>query len=186
MPESIEKLLNEGTVSDKEDIRRYLKVDGGKLYVCQETMVAEDCPITGDRIETIDSLVEIEVSDDLIAQILTVHGALASSRPEREEAGAKLPRRPSKKPSGASLEAFDKAWALYPRKDGKTPARKAWASQRCERHFDLIVADIIRRSSSPEWLKERGQYVPHMSTYLNQRRFEDTLEEGCGECKPWV
>lgn len=79
---------------------------------------------------------------------------------------------------GRKTEEFDEAflrfWDEYPRKDGKVPAARAWRllSPRPDLQA-TIIEDVRRRSGTPEWSKDDGAFVPHASTYLNQRRWQD-------------
>lgn len=76
----------------------------------------------------------------------------------------------------ADFAAF---WQAYPKKDGKQKAREAWAKLRPTDDMQKqIASDLERRKRSSQWLKEGGQFIPHASTYLNQRRFEDGFSEG--------
>lgn len=73
-------------------------------------------------------------------------------------------------------ERFDLFWAEYPRKVGKGDAWNAWRKLRpdsdlCSRIRESIQAHL----SDPQWQKERGQFIPHPSRFLNDRRFEDEL-----------
>lgn len=69
------------------------------------------------------------------------------------------------------LSDFDVCWAAYPRKTGKGAALKAWQRQKPDRAVVLAALDWQR--TQPQWVKDGGQYVPHMATWLNQRRWED-------------
>lgn len=70
--------------------------------------------------------------------------------------------------------AFDRFWQVYPNADGKQVALKAWAKIDPDvETVAKILADVERRRRSPQWTKDGGQFIPHASTYLNQRRWED-------------
>jgi len=71
---------------------------------------------------------------------------------------------------------FDTFWRCYPNKQGKSEARKRWArmtpAERCE------AADTL--GMWVEFWKLAGteqRFIPHGSTWLNQRRWEDDLPE---------
>lgn len=69
-------------------------------------------------------------------------------------------------------EAFLTFWNTYPRKTGKGAAWKAWKN--ADRPELEVILNAIRKArQSPEWLKERGAFIPHPSTWLNQARWED-------------
>jgi hypothetical protein len=77
-----------------------------------------------------------------------------------------------------SGDLFPKFWKLYPRKVGKDKAEKAWAKLKVTQAlFDLMVAALAKQVITPEWTKEKGQFVPHPSTWLNGKRWEDEVPE---------
>ena len=66
---------------------------------------------------------------------------------------------------------------VYPkhRKKNLTKAREYWARHYCDDLADTIVADVIERQAKDvDWL--RGA-IPHLATYINQRRWNDPIEE---------
>lgn len=102
-----------------------------------------------------------EVSGDVVVDPWGGHAAVSAPRARRRKADD-FP------------EDFLRFWSVYPRKDGKLPAARAWRLLAPNGDLEArIVADVKRRASSPEWTKESGAYIPHASTYLNQRRWED-------------
>lgn len=73
---------------------------------------------------------------------------------------------------------FGNFWAAYPKKDGKQAARTEWHRLKLtDDEQKAIAADLERRSSSSQWLKDSGQFIPHARTYLHQKRWEDGFEE---------
>jgi len=73
---------------------------------------------------------------------------------------------------------FTTFWHNYPKHDGKQAALKAWRKLNPDEDTQrVILADIDRRSRSAGWLKDAGQFIPHASTYLNQKRWEDGFVE---------
>lgn len=70
---------------------------------------------------------------------------------------------------------FAEFWKAYPRKTSKQMAIKSWKKLGVDDSDSLlntIMADVRRRVNG-EWAGKELQYVPHPSTYLNQRRWED-------------
>lgn len=86
-------------------------------------------------------------------------------------------------------EHFDVFYAAYPRKVGKTQAIKAFKSAKVdEQLLQVILADIDRRMSGGEWTVEKVQFIPHPSTYLNNRRWEDEVtpsQQAPANSNPW-
>ncbi|MCK2149492.1 hypothetical protein MYE70_10485 [Marinobacter alexandrii] len=69
---------------------------------------------------------------------------------------------------------FGQFWEAYPRKEKKSEALKAFQKISPDQELlDRIISDVKARASSPDWAKENGKFVPHPTTYLNQRRWED-------------
>lgn len=70
-------------------------------------------------------------------------------------------------------EDFSRFYAVYPRKVSKPAALKAWRALKADAALaDRIIADVKRRCDT-EWKGQEIQFIPHPSTYLNQRRWED-------------
>lgn len=70
-------------------------------------------------------------------------------------------------------QGFDDFWSLYPRKVVKQTARKIWAKLKPDDDLQQTILSDIRRRVKGEWNGKDMQYIPHPSTYLNQRRWED-------------
>ena len=68
---------------------------------------------------------------------------------------------------------FDRWWSIYPKKVGKKPAQTAW--KRIKPDADVLIADIQERLARDDQWK-RG-YVPNPTTYLNQERWTDELQQ---------
>ena len=71
-------------------------------------------------------------------------------------------------------QMFARFWACYPRKVNKQAALRAWRKLKpdlllCQR-MSLALKTQIR---SEEWTRDGGRYIPHPSTWLNGRRWED-------------
>ena len=76
---------------------------------------------------------------------------------------------------------FDRFWAAYPKKKNKDAARKAWRKLNPDLELCRVMAAALERDKqSREWLKENGDFIPHPSTWLNGRRWEDEHNEAPG------
>ncbi len=84
--------------------------------------------------------------------------------------------------SGARVpDGFEQFWAAYPKKRAKTDARKAWEKHRPDGGLvQTILAAIASQRLSPDWLKERGRYIPFPATWLNRGQWTDAVEEPVG------
>lgn len=74
-------------------------------------------------------------------------------------------------------ERFEAFWKIYPKKQGKGAAVKAWKKIRPDRQlFETIlksVQDNVNRNQ--QWKRDNGQYIPNPSTWLNQQRWLDEI-----------
>jgi hypothetical protein len=66
---------------------------------------------------------------------------------------------------------FDEFWKAYPRKVGKGAALASW--RKVKPPINPVLSAIQKARQSPDWLKDRGAFIPHPSTWLNQSRWED-------------
>ncbi|MDI9418754.1 MAG: hypothetical protein QM399_01065 [Bacillota bacterium] len=82
------------------------------------------------------------------------------------------PRSPFK--SKRQEQLFDEFWAQYPKKRSKGQAERTWVKIKPdEQLFEAIMAGLERAKTSVEWQKDGGQYIPHPSTWLNAKGWED-------------
>lgn len=90
---------------------------------------------------------------------------------------------PPKAPQGAGADIWDKAawdrfWAIYPRKVDKAKAIRAWNKLKADRKLMQIMSAALKaQRASEEWRRDNGRAIPYPSTWLNNRRWEDELED---------
>lgn len=69
-------------------------------------------------------------------------------------------------------ERFEGLWQVYPCGKSKQAAIKAWDKLQPDDELLVLMAKGLNRAlHSEEW--QRGIGIPHLSTWLNQRRWED-------------
>lgn len=74
---------------------------------------------------------------------------------------------------GDTQGGFGAFWQAYPRKQGKGAAEAAWKKiKQTDELKDLILKAVV--SQSKQW--HDPKFIPHPSTWLNQRRWEDVVE----------
>ena len=71
-------------------------------------------------------------------------------------------------------DAFDTFWDAYPRKEGKQKAKQAFAKVSVP--VEVLLEALDRQKKSPQWTKDGGQFIPHASTWLNGKRWEDETD----------
>lgn len=73
-------------------------------------------------------------------------------------------------------DGFSRFWQAYPRKVGKADCVKIWKRKGLEKIAGKIIDSVqYHKDNDSTW--ENTQYIPYPSTYLNQGRWEDELEE---------
>lgn len=71
---------------------------------------------------------------------------------------------------------FDEFWKIYPIKKNKVRAKKIWDREKFRLIVTLICSDVLKRTrSEPQW--QDKQYIPHPSTYLGNKLWEDEFIE---------
>lgn len=71
-------------------------------------------------------------------------------------------------------ELFENFWKSYPRKQAKVYARKVWQRLKVDEElFNSIMEALKVHKKLEQWKRDGGQFIPHASTWLNQRRWED-------------
>lgn len=86
------------------------------------------------------------------------------AKPAGPEARAK-PRKPQ------TADRFAEFWAVYPVKKGKADALRHWKAQNLDPIADRIIEHVRRMErEDQQW---RDGFIPHGSTYINGKRWED-------------
>lgn len=71
---------------------------------------------------------------------------------------------------------FDRLWSAYPRKVGKDAAAKAFAKRKPDATLvETMVKAVEAQKQSRDWTKDGGQFIPHLSTWLNEGRWMDEI-----------
>jgi hypothetical protein len=128
-------------------------------------------------------------TDNPLALALALAPALAqktttSVQPKRSDALRATPQsvtKPSPLVNGERVkilqENFGTLYGFYPRHVGKAAAWKAFVKLDPDADtLRLIARDVKKRTDSGEWMPgdpERAQFIPHLSSYLNQQRWTD-------------
>lgn len=108
----------------------------------------------------------------------TIHGELTVSHGEyrsdslNHESRIMNHESPQPSPNG---DLFYRFWEVYPRKESKQAALKAWKKLSPDEDlFKKILDSIAIQKNGKQWM---DGFVPHPSTWLNQRRWEDEIFE---------
>lgn len=68
-------------------------------------------------------------------------------------------------------EEFLEFWKIYPRREAKGDALKAW--QKLRPPLEKVKATVAWQRNSTSWTKDGGQFIPLPASWLNSRRWED-------------
>ena len=101
---------------------------------------------------------ESNVTDNVISNVTVTH---------REEKR----REENIKPLCVYSEDFETFWKAYPKKTGKAEAFKIWKKSKPD--ITSVLQTLAWQTTTDDWTKNSGQFVPHASTYLNQKRYLD-------------
>jgi uncharacterized protein YdaU (DUF1376 family) len=78
--------------------------------------------------------------------------------------------------SGSESDSdFEKFWSFSWRKTGKQPARKAWEKKAKTTEIKAIIQAGVERDG-PIYMAREIEHRPHMSTWLNEERYNDEPE----------
>lgn len=75
---------------------------------------------------------------------------------------------------------FSEFWQAYPRREGKGAAEKAWRKLKAA---DRQAALDALPNHRERWNGTERKFLPHPSTWLNQRRWEDEID---APASPWA
>lgn len=102
----------------------------------------------------------------------------ASSIASSESQPQNKTRHKQKPNTNENERRFAAFWEIYPRKVGKDAARKAFEKISPDDALLLTISSALERhKQSKQWTTDGGQFIPHPSTWLNQKRWEDELPE---------
>jgi hypothetical protein len=75
---------------------------------------------------------------------------------------------------------FEQFWQAYPRKVAKVNALKAWAKQGCEAdmYMGQAAIDDAEKRTRLKWWSSDASKIPHPSSWINAKRWEDEGWEG--------
>jgi hypothetical protein len=71
---------------------------------------------------------------------------------------------------------FDKFWNDYGKKGNRKTASTAFLNLTFK-DIDSIFEKLPKHLAQEQWVKNGGQYKPNATTFLNQRRWEDEIQE---------
>ncbi len=80
---------------------------------------------------------------------------------------------PNKSSGDDRAADFERFWNEYPRKINKQGAWKAFL--KVDVSVEVLLSALENHKRSAQWVKDGGQFIPHPTTWLNQKRWETEL-----------
>lgn len=78
------------------------------------------------------------------------------------------------KDSHILLLNFERFWSEYPRKIAKKKAQQIWIRLKPSPGLaEKIIGAVCTHQQTDQWKRDKGQYIPHPATFLNQERWND-------------
>lgn len=150
----------------RETARKDTGAFSGNRYVIYESP-AQDSPLLGNP--TTDSpLLENPVSGTPLPENPM---QISKDRSSKESTPCNPPE---EKAAETEAELFTRFWFAYPRKTDKQRAARAFRRLKVTgAMLGRMLAAMERQKRSRQWREANGQYIPHPSTWLNGRRWED-------------
>ena len=108
---------------------------------------------------------------------------LTDAKPMLTDAPVPVPE-PDKKPLAISSPLFDEFWQLWPRREGKVNAVKAWQKATKKISESDLVEKARAYVTSPTLPAK--QFVPHAATWLNGERYNDEPEPAQWDPDAWM
>lgn len=104
---------------------------------------------------------------------------LLKEKKEKRETFVRTPAAETSKPRKVLSDedlppGFVAFWNAYPsrRRTDKKSCFKKWKDNGLEAQAAAIIADVKKRSSSDDWTRDNGSYIPLSTTYINQARWD--------------
>lgn len=110
-----------------------------------------------------------KVKDKVLIQYLYSTDTQTQEEQEQEEEQEPEPEQMPEK-------GFEIFWKAYPKKKSKGQAETTWNKIKPSNTLlQTMLAKIEVLKTSKEWLKDGGQFIPHPSTWLNAKGWEDEI-----------
>ena len=86
------------------------------------------------------------------------------------------------------LDGFSEFWEAYPNKKSKGRAFDWWKKNKPSKELQLKMhSTLYAQKGSPEWLKNKGEFIPHPASWLNADGWENEVSQAvkpkCHYCK---
>ena len=88
--------------------------------------------------------------------------------------------------SDVQQKRFDTVWLSFPKKKAKGQAKKTWKKLNPSKELtEKILYALEVAKESNDWTRKNGQYIPHLSTWINAEGWEDEYQRGAKDPYDW-
>ena len=102
--------------------------------------------------------------------------AIRSAEERRDYMRVKMRETRAKQAQKPLPQNFEVFWAACPRKVGRGAAEKIWRNLNPDETLAMrIIKAMTEQRNQEQWKRDGGKYIPHPSTWLNGRRWEDEI-----------
>lgn len=85
-------------------------------------------------------------------------------------------------PKANGKAGFERFWKVWPRKEAKKDAMKAWSALKPDTDLrNTIIAAIDRQRQGEQWQKDGGKYIPLPASWLRGERWNDEAPQQAEE-----
>lgn len=146
-------------------------VGGRGLKTTYTITIPETVPIseTVTESETVlkyETVTESETVAESVSKTVSTSGTLLYKKEVNTEGRVSEP--------SAASNGFAEFWQQYPKKVAKPDALKAWGKIKPSGQLQAdLMAGLAIQKVSDQWRKNGGEFIPHPSSWLNKRRWED-------------
>jgi Fe-S-cluster-containing hydrogenase component 2 len=78
-------------------------------------------------------------------------------------------------------DLFNEFWNQYPRHEKKKNTIEAFKKINFKNiTFEKIMESLLKQKMSEQWIKDDGKFIPHPTTWINGKRWEDELSQNDG------
>lgn len=86
-------------------------------------------------------------------------------------------QRQKKTTEASTLPLFLRFWNAYPKKVGKLAAERKFRELKVDEPLlSKMLLAIEAQKKSPQWIEDKGRFIPNPTTWLNQGRWDDEIE----------
>jgi hypothetical protein len=158
-----------------------LFIDGSTIYKCIKKLEAiGNISIESNSHYSVITICNYDYYQDFNTYAVTAKEQPRNNQVTAEEQPSNTPNKENNdkkvKKVNNNTAGFSLFWEAYPKKVGKIDAERSWNKSKDKPEIEVILKSIEDHKRSEQWTKENGQYIPNPSTFINQGRWMDEIQ----------